>query len=95
VRVFGIGTVTFWRDSIPPISFRDVLYVPRLKKNLISISTLQYRGLEVKFRGTEVLIHPQGYSISLGQVIGGRDGKLFRFLFQPLHALAASSDNNI
>jgi hypothetical protein len=27
-------------------------------------------------------------------VIGVRDGKLFRLLFQPLHALAVSSDNN-
>jgi hypothetical protein len=27
-------------------------------------------------------------------VIGERDGKLYRFLFQPLHALATSSDNN-
>jgi hypothetical protein len=47
------------------------------------------------FRGTKVLIYPQGYSITSGQVIGVRDGKLFRFLFQPLHALAASSDNSI
>jgi hypothetical protein len=60
VRVVGIGTVTFQRDSMPPISFRDVLYVPGLKKNLISVSTLQDRGLEVTFRGTEVLIHPSG-----------------------------------
>jgi hypothetical protein len=40
VRVAGIGTVTFRRDSMPPISFRDILYVPGLKKNLISVSTL-------------------------------------------------------
>jgi hypothetical protein len=36
VRVVGIGIVTFRRDSMPPISFKDVLYVPGLKKNLIS-----------------------------------------------------------
>jgi hypothetical protein len=36
VRVVGIGTITFQRDSMPPISFRDVLYVLGLKKNLIS-----------------------------------------------------------
>jgi hypothetical protein len=40
VRVAGIGTVTFSRDSLPPISFMNVLYVPGLKKNLISVSTL-------------------------------------------------------
>jgi hypothetical protein len=89
VRVAGVGTVTFRRDSMPPLSFREVLYVLGLKKNLISVSTLQDRGLEVTFRGIEVLIHPRGSSPASGQVIGVRDGKLFRFLFQPLHALAA------
>jgi hypothetical protein len=94
VRVAGVGTVAFQRDGMPPISFTDVLYVPGMKKNLISVSTLQDRGLEVTFRGTEVLIHPWGSSPALGQVIGVREGKLFRLIFQPLHALATSSDNN-
>jgi hypothetical protein len=58
--VAGVGTVAFQRDGLPPISFTDVLYVPGMKKNLISVSTLQDRGLEVTFRGIEVLIHPQG-----------------------------------
>ena len=48
----------------------------------------------MSFRGTEVLIHPKGSCLTLGQVIGVRVGKLFRLLFQPLHALVASSDNN-
>jgi hypothetical protein len=60
VIVVGRGTITFQRESMPPLSFRDVLYVPGLKKNLISVSTLQDRGLEVSFKGTKVLIHPKG-----------------------------------
>jgi hypothetical protein len=80
---------------MPPISFRDVLYFPGLKKNLISVSTLQDRGLEVSFRGTKVLIHPKGPCLTSGQVIGVRDGKLFKLVFHPFHALAVSSDNNI
>jgi hypothetical protein len=40
IIVVGSGTMTFQRDTMPPISFKDVLYVPGLKKNLISISTL-------------------------------------------------------
>jgi hypothetical protein len=90
----GRGTVAFQRESRPPISFRDVLFVPGLKKNLISVSSLQDRGLEVSFRGTKVLIHPKGSNIASGKVIGVRDGKLYRLLFHPLHALAASSSNN-
>jgi hypothetical protein len=79
---------------MPPISFKDVLYVLGLKKNLISVSTLQDKGLEVSFRGTKVLIHLKGSCLTLGQVIGVRDGKIYRLLFQPLHALATSSDNS-
>jgi hypothetical protein len=91
-RVVGIGIVTFQREDMPPISFRVVLYVLGLKKNLISVSTLQDRGIEVSFRRTKVFIHPNGSSLTSGQVIGVRDGKLFKLLSQPLHALVVSSD---
>jgi hypothetical protein len=79
---------------LPPISFTNVLYVPGMKKNLILVSTLQDRGLEVIFRRTEVLIHPRGSPHALGQVIGVREGKLFRFVFQPLLTLVASGDSS-
>jgi hypothetical protein len=48
----------------------------------------------VSFRGTEVLIHPKGSRLTSGQVIGVREGKLYRLFFQLLHALAASSDSS-
>jgi hypothetical protein len=52
VRAVGRGTVSFQRELRPPLVFRDVLYVPGLKKNLISVSSIQDRGFEVSFRGT-------------------------------------------
>jgi hypothetical protein len=61
--------------------FRDVLYVPGLKKNLISVSSIHDRGFEVSFRGTEVLIHPKGSSITSGRVIGTREGNLYNYFF--------------
>jgi transposase InsO family protein len=94
VTVVGIGTVSFRREDLPPISFTDVLFIPGMKKNLILVSTLQDRGFEVSFRGTEVLIYPQGCSIDSGQVIGVREGDLYRLLFQPLLALVASSNSS-
>jgi hypothetical protein len=66
VIVVGIGTFSFRRENLPPISFTDVLFIPGMKKNLILVSTLQDRGLEVTFRGTEVLIHPRGSSLDSG-----------------------------
>jgi hypothetical protein len=93
VRVTGRGTVSFQRELRPPMVFRDVLYFLGLKKNMILVSTIQDRGFEVSFRGDEVLIHPKGSNITFARVIGTRDGKLYRLIFQPLHALASSNNN--
>jgi hypothetical protein len=49
VRVVGCGMVSFKRELMSPLVFRDVLYVSGLKKNLISISSIQDRGFEVSF----------------------------------------------
>ena len=70
VRAVRHGTVSFQRELRPPLVFKDVLYVPGLKKNMISISSIQDRGFEVSFRGTKVLIHPKGSSVTSGRVIG-------------------------
>jgi hypothetical protein len=94
VRVVGHGTISFQRELRPPLVFRDVLYVPGLKKNLISVSSIQDRGFEVSFRGTKVLIHPKGSNTTYGRVIGTREGSLYTFRFQPLHALASSNNNS-
>jgi hypothetical protein len=51
VIVFWHGTVTFQRESMPPILFRDVLYNLGLKKNLISVSTLWDRILRCPSEG--------------------------------------------
>lgn len=49
------GTVAFQRESRPS-RFRDVFYVPGLKKNLISVSTIEAKGFEVRFRVGHVYI---------------------------------------
>jgi hypothetical protein len=93
VRTARCGTVSFKRELWPPMVFRDILYVPGLKKNLISISTIQDRGFEVSFRGEEVLIHRKGSTITSTRVTGTRDGKLYILSFQPLHPLASSNSS--
>jgi hypothetical protein len=50
VKAVGSGTVSFQRESQAPMLVRDVLYVPGLKKNLISISIIEDRGYELVFR---------------------------------------------
>ena len=51
VRTIGIGTISFQRESLPPLAVSEVLYVPGLRKNLIYVSTIEDKGYEVTFRG--------------------------------------------
>jgi hypothetical protein len=81
VRAAGCGTISFMRECMQPLVFKDVLFVPELKKNLVSVSSLQDRGLEVSFKRTKVLIHPKGSNITHGRVIGMREGNLYKLLF--------------
>ena len=81
VRAIGVGTVSFQRDSLPPLAISKVLYVPGLKKNLISVSTIEDKGYEVTFRCGQVIMYPRGSSIESGKVIGVWHGKLYRFSF--------------
>ena len=70
----GVGTVSFQRESGKSLSFVDVLYGPALTKNLISVSTLEDKGYQVKFRDHRVYIMPKCLDRSLDQVIGIQRG---------------------
>ena len=45
VIVFVCGTITFQRESMSPMTLRDMFFVPGLKKNLISVSMIEDRVL--------------------------------------------------
>jgi hypothetical protein len=47
----GIGTITFQRDSGKPFQLKNVMHVPSLKKNLVSVAMLEDRGYDVVFSG--------------------------------------------
>ena len=91
VRVVWRGTIAFQKESRPPLRFRDVYYVSGLKKNLISVSTIEDRGFEVRFRDGHVYILPRGASLASAKLIGTRSGKLYRLDFQPMTASMSSS----
>ena len=62
---------------------RDVLYVPELKKNLVSVSIIEDRGLGVSFLDGHVCVFPKSVGPSASFSIGVRCRKLYRLLFQP------------
>ena len=88
VRVVGHGIVCFDRESMQPMFLRDVLYVLGMKKNLISVFTIEDRGIGVYFLDGKVHIFPQAEGPFASYVIGVRCGKLYKLLFQPHHALS-------
>jgi hypothetical protein len=59
----GIGEASYKLDSGTPMKKKDILFVPGLKKNLLSISALDKKGFRVAFIDGEVLIWPRGSSL--------------------------------
>ena len=72
----GIGTITFQRESGKLILLQDVLHVPGLTKNLISVAMLEDKGYEVVFREGKVFLRHK----ETGQVkkVGIRAKNLYR-----------------
>jgi len=58
--VTKIGTITFQRESNSPLRITDVMYVPRLKKNFVSIAVLEDRGYDVILRKGNVFLRHIG-----------------------------------
>ena len=59
--VKGTGTVTLHLNQGQVLHLQDVLYVPNLKKNLVSISPMEDRGLKVAFIDGKVRIWKRNF----------------------------------
>ena len=75
------------------MKMKDVLYVPILKKNLLSISTLEERGYKVAFIDGQVLMCPKGKTIDDAVVISVQEGALYKLKGQLDQALVHSTVN--
>jgi hypothetical protein len=87
----GVGEASYRLDSGKPMKMKDVLYVPGLKKNLISISALEEKGFRVAFVDGEVLMWPRGKKINDVVVIGEQEGGLYKLKGRSDSALAHST----
>ena len=74
----GIGSTALQLDSGMLINIGEILYVPSLKKNVISMTVLEDKGFLVTFSKGKVLICPKGRSISSTIVIGVHEGDLYK-----------------
>jgi hypothetical protein len=91
--VAGVGTIPFQLESGNSLDFDDVLFVPGLRKNLLSVSVMEDKGFAVEFKNQQVLIRPKESSPDTTQVIGVREGNLYRLQGEPVRALVHNSDN--
>ena len=73
------------------MKMKDVLIVPGLKKNLLSISALDEKGMRVAFVYGQVLIWPKGKTIDYAFVIREQEGGLYKLKGQPKQALVHDS----
>ena len=72
---------------------KDVLYLPSLKKNLLSISRLEKKGFRIAFIDGQVLIWPKGKTIDDVIVIGVEEGGLYKLKGKSDQALVHSTVN--
>jgi hypothetical protein len=76
--VKGNGTASFQLKYGKPLKMSEVFYIPRLKKNLLSLSTMEDRGYAVEFVDGKFLPWPKGSILESTEVIGTRDGGLYK-----------------
>jgi hypothetical protein len=74
----GVGETSYKLDFGKPLKIKDFMYVPGLKKNIISISTLEEKGFKVAFIDGEVMIWSKGKTLDDSIVIGVQEGDLYK-----------------
>lgn len=76
-EVKGIGTPSFQLESRGIVSIINIFYVPGLKKNLLSISSLEDKGYRVTFVHGQVLAWKKDASFELAKFVGVQIGGLY------------------
>ena len=69
------------------MKMQDVLLVPGLKKNLLSISALDAKGMRFAFIDGKLIMWPKGKTINDAIVIGEHEGGLYKLKGHPEQAL--------
>ena len=65
------------------MTMRKVLFVPGLKKNILSISALYEKGMRVAFIDVQVIMWPKGKTINDAVEIGEQEGGLYKLKGHP------------
>ena len=85
----GTGTVTLHLSQGQVLRLQDVLYVPDLKKKLVSISAMEDKGFNVAFIDGKVRIWKKSFKEAI--TIGFRVDTLYQVGGSPLGAMACDT----
>jgi transposase InsO family protein len=89
----GVGESNYKLNSRTPMKMNDVLDVPGLTKNLLSISALEKKGFRVAFIDGEVLMWAKGKTMEEPIVIGKEEGGLYKLKGHSEAAMTHSIEN--
>jgi hypothetical protein len=82
--VKGVGASTFQLYSDILLQLSEVLYVPGMKMNLVSISSLEDKGYKVTFSKGKFLTWHKNTHMNSSRVIGVRENNLYRLIVRPV-----------
>ena len=82
-RVAGVGTIYFQLYPSNSLDFDNVLFVGGHRKNLLSVFVMEEKGYVVEFK-KHVLIRLKKSSLEVAQVIGVKEGNLYRLQGKPV-----------
>lgn len=85
--VMGIGTCNINLKSGISLQRTGVLFVPGIKRNIVSVSALEDKGYRLTFMEGKVLAWPKNSTIKKAHTIGVRQGSLYRLCTTPPQAL--------
>ena len=88
----GSGESSYKLDFGKHMKMKDILFVTGLKKNILSISALDAKGMRFAFVDGQVLMWPKGNTIDDVVVIGEKEGGLYKLKGQPKQDLVHESE---
>jgi hypothetical protein len=92
-NVRGVGTSTFQLDSDMQLKLEEVLYVPGMKRKLVSILDLEEKGYKITFLEGKVLAWHKHSHINSSKGIDIRDNNLYKWTIKPVQALLHDTIN--
>jgi hypothetical protein len=90
----GVGESNHKLNSGNSLKMKDVLYVPGLKKNLLSISAFEKKGFRVAFIDGEVLMWAKGETLNEAIIIESEENGLYKLKGHSEAAMTQAIENS-